>query len=145
MMRTYFPLRSPEGRFMCRVLLAVSLMLCLFCLPGLQEEYRLRDEIVTVDAVIERIEVTGQGEDIEYKVFVSYAFRGVEYKDIPLPHWSSDMAEGQTLSIRLHPDAPAEPRSDGLEFLLTMSLIGVGVSLILCVIAGRNEREGTRC
>ena len=145
MMRTMHPLRSEVGRFSSRVMLGISLLLLLFCLPGLQEEYQLRDEIVELEAVIDRIEKTGTGEDARHTVYVSYEFQGERYLRIPLTYWSSDMEEGDVLTIRLHPDAPGEPRDDFLGFALGSSLAAVAVSALLCTISMLPKKEVTPC
>lgn len=115
----YYPIQSPMGRMISGVFLVLGLLVCLYSVFLFWKHGQVKDQLVQVDAVIERIDIRGAGEDREHAVYVSYSYGGRTYDSIRLSWYSSDMEEGDRLVLTIHPDAPGEPvKNDGPTVLL---------------------------
>lgn len=114
-----FPLQSKMGRLFSVFFLVVGLLTLLFSVYCFWSYNQVKDELVPVTAVIERIDVYRRNDDLEHEVYVSYTYDGTEYDNIHLNYYSSGMDEGDRLSLEIHPDDPAEPvNNNGLLVLI---------------------------
>ena len=124
----HYPIQSPQGRFITNIVLAAMVLMCLFGVYEVWQYSRIEEELVTVEATIQRIDITRRGDDYDYDVYVSYRYEGQAYSDIHLSWYSSDMKEGQPLTLKVHPDAPAVPVGNHGLFLLVTGLLATVIT-----------------
>ncbi len=128
-----YPIQSPYGRVLSAIFLVVGLLTLLFGAYLSWQYSQIEDELVSVDAVIERIDVTRRGDDTDYDVYVSYTYRGTNYDNIMLNWYSGDMDEGEAITLNIHPDNPSKPVTNGgwVAFLIggVFTLLGGSLSI----------------
>lgn len=128
-----YPIQSPQGRLISGIFLVIGLLILLFGAYTAHRYTQIEDELVSVHAVIERIDVTRRNDDTDHDVYVSYSYRNRDYEDIRLNWYSSGMNEGDRLTLQIHPDNPAEPVSNNGWILFFIggifTLIGGGLSI----------------
>lgn len=110
----YYPIQSPQGRLISGIFLALGILVLLFGVFLSYQYSQIEGELIPVQAVIERIDITRHDDDTDHDVYVSYAYRGQEYENIRLSWYSGNMYEGQHLTLNIHPDNPAEPVGDNV-------------------------------
>ncbi|MBR7179024.1 MAG: DUF3592 domain-containing protein [Oscillospiraceae bacterium] len=108
----YYPIQSPQGRLISGIFLALGILVLLAGVFLSWRYSRIEDELVSVQAVIERIDVTHRGDDTDHDVYVSYSYRGENYDNIRLNQYASSMDVGERITLQIHPDNPAEPVSN---------------------------------
>jgi hypothetical protein len=105
---------------------------------------RIKPELIQVEAVIQRIDVTKKGDDTHHQVYVSYEYRGEVYEQVPLNWWSSTMEEAETVTFYVHPDAPTDPLDDSYgHILLASGALVALISGILCWYAHMPKKVKT--
>ena len=89
---------------------------------------------VEVQAVITDISVSYDSDgDAHHYVTVDYEYNGVQYNDISISFWSSDMYEGQNISIMCHKDYPTKLQYKTLWIIIPCILFGVGALFTLVI------------
>ena len=136
MEKTYvktYPLQSPLGRIISAVFLIAGLVCCILSITQFKKYDEIKDELVQVEAVIERIEVDRRGDDTDHDVYIAYSYRGERYDNVRLNRYSSSMDEGDRLPITIHPDHPGKPVSNNGPLVLfigcVFTLVGGGLSV----------------
>ena len=137
--RSWAPIQSPFGRMISGFVLVFGLLICLYGAFRCWAYSQVEDELVSVDAVIDRIDIQGRGDNREHRVYVSYTYQGTAYEDIPLSWYSSDMYEGAHIPLNIHPNAPSEPvDNDGLVALLCGGFLSL-IAGIFSIISWWND------
>ena len=137
-----YPIQSPMGRAVAGIFLVIGLLICLLGGYRLWSYHQIEDRLVSVDAVIEDIDVRGRGDDRKHIVYVSYTFEGTRYEDIRLSWYSSSMDEGEILSLKLDPSNPTKPVSkDGWLFLLIGGVFTAVGGVLSVAARGSRKRE----
>ena len=75
MNKTYvktYPLQSPLGRIISAVFLIAGLVCCILSITQFKKYDEIKDELVQVEAGIERIEVDRRGDDTDHDVYIAY-------------------------------------------------------------------------
>lgn len=142
--RTY-PIQSPMGRIISGVFFAAGVLVLLFSVYLFHQYSQIEDELVPVQAVIERIEVRRRNDDTDHDVYVSYTYQGQTYDNVRLNRYSSSMDEGDILTLNIHPDDPDRVVTNGGPIALLIgavfTLVGGGLSLA----AWRKPKEEGLC
>lgn len=71
------------------------------------------------------------GNDIDHDVYVTYTYDGQTYEDVRLNFWSSDMNEGDNITLYCKPDTPAKPHSVSPNYLIGTLLLFMGFCFFL--------------
>lgn len=116
---TYSPIQSPMGRLISGIFLWIGLLVVLFGVYCAWSYSEIEDELVPVEAIIERIDIRGRGDNRDYDVYVSYSYQGTRYDQVRLSWYNSGMEEGQRLALKIHPNDPSElVDNDGILVLV---------------------------
>lgn len=139
-----YPLNSRLGRIVTAVFLIVTLLIGLFGLSRSREFDRRMEagELAELQATVERITITGKGEDRDYDVRVSYTFGGTDYENIELSWYTSEMEEGAPTVIYISPDTPGKPCSDPSDFFRLLVPPFLGAAALCFLLAWIPRKTG---
>ena len=137
-----YPLQSPQGRAIAAIILLVGLLICAISIFRIWQYHQIRDELIPVQGVIERIDTQRTRRNTTHTVYVSYTYQERAYENVKLGWYRTGMDAGDSITLEIHPENPGEVVGNtGLSLLFfggVFTLVGAGLS----VAARRGQLNG---
>lgn len=127
---TYAP-DSPEGQRILRILTVIGVCILIIGIGFNLAYFQIADELVEVEAVITDIQSPGD----DRRIYVTYIWGDVRYENVLLGYSAPQMRVGRPVTIRIHPNEPGDPVSNGGPVFLFIGGVCLTVTLVGKLIA----------